>query len=204
MLFYVFIAAWLVEKYLNVIGKLFFLLLSFFAVIYNAGTPIYVRVPLGLYLPLFYYGFFYAGFLYRKIFETKIVNSKLALGLIFCGYVVSCIFLNRHLILPLALTQIVLLFVISKKFCNLQSCLNNKTMQNAIDIFSKYSFGIYVFHQWIIWNLTREPHLLSYVKPMLESHYIFAPLVLSIFIFFFCFCITNIVCKTKAGQYLLF
>lgn len=204
MLFYVFIVAWLVQRYLNGTGKLIFLLLSFFVASYDVRTPIYVRVPLGLYLPLFYYGFFYAGMLFREKFEERILKSKLAIGLIFCGYVVLCAFYSKHLIVPLAITQVILLFSISKWFCNLQFYRNNGRVRKVIDVFSKYSFGIYVFHQWIIWNLTREPHLLSYVKPILESHYVCAPVALSIFIFLLCFLITHVVQKTKVGRYLLF
>ena len=202
MLFYVFIASWLVNKYLPGGGRTFMMLISFLAVVYGRSA-LSVRFPLGLYLPLFYYGFFHAGFLFREKFEAKILSSKLIVALIFCGYVVSCIFYNRHMVLPLALTQIILLFAAAKWFCNLQFYSKNERLKKTIEIFSKYSFGIYVFHQWIIWNLTREPHLLSYVKPLLEQYYISAPIVMSTSIFLLCFALSHILCKTKAGRYLL-
>lgn len=202
MLFYVFIASWLVNKYLSGWGKTLVMFVSFI-VVTCGWSALSVRVPLGLYLPIFYYGFFYAGFLFREKFETRILHSKMVVGLILCGYLMSCIFYSRHVIVMLALTQIVLLFALSKWFCNLEFYSNNGTLQNTIDMFSKYSFGIYVFHQWIIWNLTREPHLLSYVKPILESHYISAPIVMSISIFLLCFLITHVVCKNKVGRYFL-
>lgn len=202
MLFYVFIAAWLAIKYLHGAGKLFLMLLSFLVVFYGR-TALSVKVPLGLYLPLFYYGFFYAGFLFRERFEQCIVGSKLLIGLIFCGYVMSCIFYNRHMILPLALSQIIILFVVSKWFCNSNFYSNNLKLQKFIDIASKYSFGIYVLHQWIIWNMTREPHLLAYTKPALEQHYIIVPIVASITFFSLCLVVTHFLCKTKVGRYFL-
>lgn len=202
MLFYVFIVCWLANKWLPGGGKVFLMLTSFLVVIYGRSA-LSVRFPLGFYLPLFYYGFFYAGFLFREKFETIILGSRLAIALILCGYIASCVLYNRHMILPLALTQIILLFAAAKWFCNLQFYSKNESLQKTIDIFSKYSFGIYVLHQWIIWNLTREPHLLSYVRPLLEQHYISAPIVISTSIFLLCFALTHILCKTKAGRYLL-
>lgn len=200
MLFYVFVACWLVEKKNSRINILL-MIFSFALVAY--GFSYLYRFPLGLFQPVYFFGYFYVGFLFREKFETKILKSKIALGVIFCGYVVSCIFYNRHMVLPLALTQIILLFAAAKWFCNLQFYSKNEPLQKTIDIFSKYSFGIYVLHQWIIWNLTREPHLLSYVKPLLEQHYISAPIIMSTSIFLLCFALTHILCKTKAGRYFL-
>ena len=202
MLFYVFIVCWLVNRYFSWKGGAFMMLVSFLIVLYGRSA-LSIRFPLGLYLPLFYYGFFYAGFLFREKFEARILGSKLIIALIFCGYVVSCIFYNRHLVLPLALTQIILLFAAAKWFCNLQFYCKNIPLQKTIDIFSKYSFGIYVLHQWIIWNLTREPHLLFYVKPLLEQHYISAPIIMATSIFLLCFALTHVLCKTKVGRYFL-
>lgn len=200
MLFYVFIVSWLTNKYLPRGGAIL-MLVSFLIVLYGFGYL--TRSPLGLFQPIYFYGFFHAGFLFREKFEAKILSSKLAIALIFCGYIASCISYNRHMILPLALTQIILLFAAAKRFCNLRFYSKKESLQKTIDIFSKYSFGVYVLHQWIIWNLTREPHLLSYVKPLLEQHYISAPIVMSTSIFLLCFALTHILCKTKAGRYLL-
>ena len=202
MLFYVFIVCWLANKYLSWKGGAFMALVSFLVVVYGRSA-LSIQFPLGLYLPLFYYGFFYAGFLFREKFESKILNSKLAISLIICGYIASYILYNRHMVLPLALTQIILLFAAAKWFCNLHFYSKKENLQKTIDVFSKYSFGIYILHQWIIWNLTREPHLLSYVKPLLEQHYISAPIVMSTSIFLLCFALTHILCKTKAGRYFL-
>lgn len=201
MLFYVFVACWLVEKKNSRINIL--LMIFSFAIVAYGFSYLY-RFPLGLFQPVYFFGYFYVGFLFREKFETKILNSKLVICLVLCSYIISCVLYNQHMILPLALSQIILLFVVSKCFCNLHFYQNNEKMQAIINIFGKYSFGIYVFHQWIIWNLTREPHLLSYVKPILELHYVSAPIVISISIFLLCFFITHVVCKTKIGRYLLF
>lgn len=200
MLFYVFIVCWIVEKR-NPKVNILLTILSFAVVV--SGFSYLTRIPFGLFQPIYFYGFFYAGFLFREKFEARILSSKQVISLIFCGYVVSCIFYNRHIVLPLALTQIILLFAAAKWFCNMQFYSKNESLQKKIGIFSKYSFGIYVLHQWIIWNLTREPHLLSYVKPILEQYYIVAPIVMSTSIFLLCFALTHVLCKTKAGRYFL-
>jgi hypothetical protein len=202
MLFYVFIVAWLVDKYLHGWVSKLVMVFSFLFVCYGR-TALSIKVPLGLYLPVFYYGFFYAGFLFRERFEQRIIGSKFFIGLIFCVYAMSILFYNRHMILPLALSQIALLFVASKWFCDSTFFSNNLKLQKFIDIASKYSFGIYVLHQWLIWNMTREPHLLAYTKPVLEQHYIIAPIIASITIFSLCLVMTHLLCKTKAGRYFL-
>lgn len=203
MLFYVFIAAWLASKYLRGGGlNLILMLLSFLVVCYGRGA-LSVKIPLGLYLPLFYYGFFYAGFVFRERLEQRFYDYKILIGLAFCIYVFSCMFYNRHMTLLLALSQIILLFVVSKWFCNTNFYSNSLKLQKYIDVASKYSFGIYVLHQWIIWNMTREPHLLAYTKPMLEQHYVIAPIIASITIFSLCLVITCLLCKTKVGRYFL-
>lgn len=202
MLFYVFIVAWLADKYLHGWINILVMISSFLVVCYGQ-TALSVKIPLGLYLPLFYYGFFYAGFLFRKLFEHRISSSKLFVGLICCVYVISILFYNRHMMLPLALSQIILLFVVSKWFCHSNFYCNNLKMQRFIGVASKYSFGIYVLHQWLIWNLTREPHLLAYTKPVLEQYYIVAPIIASVTIFLFCLVMTHLLCKTKVGRYFL-
>lgn len=74
---------------------------------------------------------------------------------------------------------------------------------NIIFQIGKYSFGIYVFHQWIIWNITRVPSILSQIQPLMIKYDIFFPLVLFIFIFILSFLLTKISVKTKIGKYLL-
>ena len=178
------------------------MLISFSVALY--GFEYLIKGPLRLFQPVCFYVFFHAGFLFREKFESKISSSKLAIALILCGYMASYVFYNRLLVLPLALTQIILLFAVAKWLCNLQFYRKKAPLQKMIDIFSKYSFGIYVLHQWIIWNLTRKPHLFSYERPLLEVLHILVPIIMSTSIFLLCFALTHILCKTKACCYFCF
>ncbi len=59
---------------------------------------------------------------------------------------------------------------------------------------------IYVFHQWIIWNITRPDFLHNYI----HEHYIIFPLLCWIFIFMLSWLMTHLLTKyTKVGRYLL-
>lgn len=81
--------------------------------------------------------------------------------------------------------------------------MNIPRWANIILQIGKYSFGIYVFHQWIIWNITRIPFIISYIQPLMIEHDILFPLVLYIIIFLFSMLLTKISIKTKLGKYLL-
>ena len=201
MLFYCFIICWLVEKKFS--WKLNVVLMLFSFIVVLTGKNYLSRLPLGLFQPVYFYGFFYFGYLFRKLYVKKHLQNK---AFVFCSiavYLAFCVKHSKYTQLPLALSHAILAFWLATSICNLKLVMNNKKINNVINVVSKYSFGIYVLHQWIIWNMTREPHLLAYTKPVLEQHYIFAPIIASVTIFFFCFVMTHFLCKTKVGRYFL-
>lgn len=201
MLFYVFIICWIVEKKISRKVNIVLMILSFMIVCY--GKSYLYKTPLGLYQPLYFYCFFYAGCLFREHFEKKFFTSNASIIIVSLMYIICCLFYNNHLCGIMAISHIILAFWIAKKICDSKAYRENEFVQKTVDTISKYSFGVYVLHQWIIWNLTREPHLLSYVKPMLEQHYIVAPIIACIAIFGICLILTHFICKTRVGRYFL-
>ena len=200
MLFYCFIICWLAEKKLKKIN-FFLMLLSFFVVC--LGMPYLSRLPLVFFQPIYFYGFFYFGYLLRKKNVTKLLQNPFFLFCIIAIYLVFCIHFSKYTQLPLALSHTILAFGIATNVCSLKIVVNSEIINNTINVISKYSFGIYVLHQWIIWNMTREPHLLAYTRPVLEQYYIVAPIIASITIFSLCLVTSYLLCKTKAGRYFL-
>ena len=68
-----------------------------------------------------------------------------------------------------------------------------------LKMISKYSFGIFVFHQWIIWNVTRwDP-----MSVIIDDHYILFPLLLFMVVFSISLVLTHYSLKTQVGRYLL-
>lgn len=64
---------------------------------------------------------------------------------------------------------------------------------------SKYSFGIYVFHHWIAWDL----YHLDSIKSLFESNYIITAGICTILILILSVLLTKYSLKTKIGKYLL-
>jgi len=201
MLFYCFIICWLVEKKLSWKTNVVLMLLSFIVV--GLGTPYLGRLPLGLFQLIYFYGFFYFGYIFRTTSKKRQLQNKVFVSCFLAVYLVFCVNLSKYTQLPLALSHAILTFVLATNICNLKYVKNSKKINSVLNIVSKYSFGIYVLHQWIIWNMTREPHLLAYTKPVLEQHYIIAPIIASTTIFSLCLVMTHFFCKTKIGRYFL-
>lgn len=63
----------------------------------------------------------------------------------------------------------------------------------------KYSFGIYVFHHWIAWDIVWFPP----ISNVLREHYVLFPLVLTIIVFSLSYLLTALSFKTRLGKYLL-
>lgn len=64
---------------------------------------------------------------------------------------------------------------------------------------SAYSFGIYVFHEWFLWNIAH----LKCLEPIIIGHQILYPFIVYILIFALSTILTHIVLKTRVGRYLL-
>lgn len=205
MLFYCFIICYIIETRFNSkINKLLMCLSfigAFIMQFIKTGGPLTINSPLGIFLPMYYYHYFYSGFLVYKYKEKIILNIKKYWWIITILYIISCLY-TRYLLPIAAYSYILLLLTLANSSFFIKK-MEISQFSNIIFQIGKYSFGIYVFHQWIIWNITRVPSILSQIQPLMIKYDIFFPLVLFIFIFILSFLLTKISVKTKIGKYLL-
>ena len=192
MLFWCFIVCWVVE---NKMWKWFnypLALASLCFVIYHGAYYTTDKSPLGIYMLTYFYFFFYLGYIVFSKKELVIKIMKYAWPLVFVLYFATMRWhLGGHLLGARAILWVLLLlFVVNKIKINPPIWM--KTL-------SKYSFGIYVFHDWIIRNVARyEP-----MKDIMNEHYILFPLILFILAFFIGLVLTHYLLKTKIGRFLL-
>lgn len=108
---------------------------------------------------------------------------------------------KSHLILINSLIYIsLLLFCFDSGGAISVKLSQSRSLDKIINSIAKCSMGIYVFHQWIIWNITRPDFLHNYI----HEHYIIFPLLCWIFIFMLSWLMTHLLTKyTKVGRYLL-
>lgn len=199
MLFYCFIACWIIEKW-NRLLNIWAMCISLLLVLVVGGKNI-IPTPLGIYMPLYYYGYFYMGFMFFK-YKDKMLDyiNKYMLLLLFT-YVASSIV--KLYVSQILLINTIAFLLIIMWFSNLEkihkSAQSSLCVKNSIELIGRYSFGIYVFHQWMIWNITRYPGM----SPFLREHYIMFPLLLFVSVFFVSMLLTHISLKTRLGRYLL-
>lgn len=200
MLFYCFIFCWLIESKLGRKYNVIAMLISFGLIFIKGIGALGVFLPLGIFYPCYYYAYFYIGFL---LFEYK--NQLISLMnkywfVVLSIFIILCFYnLNYHLIAISALSYILLLIWLMNKKEVINFYTNKIWFQNSINLIGKLSFGIYVFHQWIIWNVTRTPEF----HPMINEHYILFPAILSVAVFLISMLLTWLSIKTKVGKYLL-
>lgn len=84
--------------------------------------------------------------------------------------------------------------------CFLLCCIPMDIKPNKIiTLLSKYSFGIYVFHEWFLWNIAHLP----FMKDFIIQHTILYPIIIFIIVFTISTILTHLSLKTKIGKYLL-
>lgn len=199
MLFYCFIGCWIVEKKFGMRWNIAVMLLSFLIVVVM-GNQNLMRTPLGVYMPMYYYGYFYIGFLAFRYKEQLLSAVGKWWWAVLCIYILTAYFTPlRHFLLITSLSYIALLLKIGNSERFQQAIVNNSLINLGIEKISQYSFGIYVFHQWIIWNMTRYDDF----HPFIHEHYILFPLLTWCLIFFLSYLITHYAVKTRIGRYLL-
>lgn len=203
MLFYVFIICWIVETYFNSTINIFLGITSLIVVAFTGPGALSIQCYGGLFLPVYYYGYFVFGFIFRKnLPNISLINGKLILLLGGIIYIVTVAF-NRGFCVPIvSISFFLVLYYFVNNDC-VKRILNKEKSAAIISLFSKLSFGIYVFHQWLIWNLTREPHCLNYLRPLMEKHYVLEPILMVIVVFSISSILTFGALKTKLGKFLL-
>ena len=191
MLFYCFIVCWFVE---NKIGRWlnYILALASFGFVIYWGGQFCEKSPLGLFIPAYYYCFFFLGFIVYSKRSFIIKKAAYILPFSFLIYVLSIKFtMGGHLQGITAISFIISLLIVVDRIM--------KEPSTWIKKISTYSFGIFVFHQWIIWNVTRY----SPMSEIINEHYILFPLLLYVSVFAISFLLTHLSLKTKVGRYLL-
>ena len=120
---------------------------------------------------------------------------------VFLGYGALSILDKSHLILIHSLSYIsLLLFVFNSGGANSVKLSQDKLLTRVLNSIAKCSMGIYVFHQWIIWNITRPEFLHDFI----HERYIIFPLLCWILIFMLSWLMTHLLTKyTRVGRYLL-
>lgn len=202
MLFYVYISFWVIEKYFGTKVNAIIALISFAVVAYTGLGALSHRFIGGLFLPVYYYGYFYVGFIVRKYKDWLLAHSKVTFSTAFVVFSLVVLMHNNHLIAVTSVAYFILLYILSNTK-RVQVVIGGGKTNEIINTFSKYSFGVYVFHQWIIWNLTREPHCLNIVQPLLNEYYIIAPIIMFVSVLGISLLLTHLSLKTRVGKYLL-
>lgn len=197
MLFYCFAICWLVEKKIGSFANACLAVLSL-AVFSRFATmnDIYQAYhwPSGIEIAAYFYFFFYFGGICNKYKDT-----------LFQGWKSVVIFMLMYLLVKVPLVRllsyILLVFSIAEVLCPYVE--KSKHTSIALNKVAECSFGIYVIHSIILWNISHWPPILKYTAPILEGHYIIAPIVLAIVAFFVSLGLTDLLLRTKVGKYLL-
>lgn len=74
---------------------------------------------------------------------------------------------------------------------------------NKFFFLAKTSFGVYIFHMWIMWSVFKNNYLSSFLVPFAKEHYFLFPILYFMFSFILATIITVYLQKTKIGKFLL-
>lgn len=200
MLFWCFMIGWGVKSLNNrVIGCLIMLISTSLVFAYPNFWFLPVQLPLGIDNGLYYYSYFALGgvfFMYRDKFKK--CNLLILWG------IYAILFLINIISLPIIsrICSSIQTYIFSLALCLTIMRINEtgKIKSNKkIKQLCKYSFGIYVFHHWLAWDLVWFPPI-SYI---LRAHYFLFPFFLTIIVFGLSYLLTGISFKTRLGRFLL-
>ncbi len=203
MLFYVYIAFWLIHKNFGNAFNNICAILSFIIVLYYGKGALGHKMLGGAFLPLYYYFYFFLGFITYKYKSLLLKYQLQVVVLCVLIYTSTVIWENSHLIVFQCTSYIIILVVVSNYFVNKMRIDNYSKVWKLVEKISCYSFGIYVFHQYILWNVTRIPDSINYIRPYMENHYVLFPILMYISVLSVSFLVTQLSLKTEVGRYLL-
>lgn len=148
------------------------------------------------YRSLHYFPYFLMG--YYLVDLLPLIQAKLAIRVVivlFAVLMIGITFLNIKYISSLSFLTYTFIFPLS-----LFSIVPiNIKPQKMVSLISTYSFGIYVFHEWFLWNIAH----IKYVQSLIIEHQIIYPIIMFVAIFFISTVLTHYSLKTKIGKYLL-
>lgn len=195
MLFWCFVIGWILNKINNKTLWLVVSLASLGIVLICYSNWSMIKMPLGIHNALFYFCYFALGQLtYLKISDIEehkyIIIISLSVLLILSIY----FHVGRLIILFKELLLIYVLFFIAKYIP-----ARYAKKSTFVSVICKYSFGIYVFHEWISWIMYHQSYLIEILN---KSPYLTVT-IFTILDFFISFLITHYSLKSKIGRYLL-
>lgn len=140
-----------------------------------------------------YYAYFLFGFYLPFVLEHLRLSKKssfLILSLWVLSFPLQYCFHNVALVIIRSYMFIALLFIFVPF---------NWKLNDSMKKLGCYSFGIYVFHEWFLWNMAH----LNKVQNFAIEHQILYPVFAFIAIFLLSFFLTHFSLKTKLGKFLL-
>lgn len=202
MLFWCFVIGWIEKHYSKKWLTSIILIICFSCFVYARGSNWNMpKFPLGIHNALIYYLYFYFGEIAYKCkgFLEKVAGIGSLVSAIVYATITMIAFLQVPLLSGLigifrpffyciALLLIVLYFI-------------NTTQSDYkwLQTLCTYSFGIYVFHEWLSWDLYHIPVILDLFK---SAPVLFAS-IFSVIDFTISYYLTHFLLKTKVGAYLL-
>lgn len=207
MLFWCFMIRWAILKINWKPLNWAILLLSIAAIFYSRGSnwnlPVFPFSILGIRHAIFFYAFFVMGdVVFKNKEKIKLVyNSKwlYLISILYFFWVLGSLlgiqYISGLLSIGCSFFFIVLLYSWINKLIDTGIIKPN----NYIDTLCVYSFGIYVFHEWLSWGLYHQPFFFN----LFEQYTIAYAFVFTIVDFVISFTLTHYALKTKVGKYLL-
>lgn len=207
MLFWCFMIRWAILKVNWKPLNWAMLLLSIAAIFYSRGSnwnlPGFPFSILGIRHAVFFYAFFVMGdVVFKNKEKIKLVYNGKWLHLItivyllwVSGSLLGIKYVSGLLSIGCSFFFIIILYSWVNKLIDEDIIHPNK----FIDTLCVYSFGIYVFHEWLSWGLYHQ----SFFFNLFEQYTIAYAFVFTIVDFAISFILTHYALKTKVGKYLL-
>lgn len=208
MLFWCFMIRWTILKINWKPLNWTMLLLSITAIIYSKGNNWYLpEFPfsiLGIRHAVFFYLYFVLGDLLFKYKDRLLAFAKekqfilLLLTGVYLLWVTASFLRIKYISVALTISTsvffIILIYLWVVRFVD-----NIFRPNKFIDTICVYSFGIYVFHEWLSWELYHQPFFFN----LFEQYTIAYAFVFTIVDFAISYILTHFALKTKVGKYLL-
>ena len=197
MLFYCYMVCWFFEskslQWVNIIlAALSLGIISRFndwGVLYHA-----YHIPLGIEIAAYFFFFFFLGYICFDARKGLFGNWKAILV-----YMLIYVVVKDRIIR--VVDYIFLIMTISSVLSPM--LFKNNMLWAGVEKIAKCSFGIYVLHHTVLWNLVSYPSVSIITIPILEKHYIISPILLCIVVFVLCLFLTDVLLRSKTGRFLL-
>ena len=205
MLFWCFIIAWTL---LRINSRFLTILTIAFSIVLVLAYPNFhympIDLPLGIDNGLYYFSYFALGgaiFNYKQIIFHKFHCKVLIVAGVYAGlwllYISGIRYISRLAFSFQCYLFVILLWLIVMILINKSLIRQSK----RLTLLCECSFGIYVFHHWIAWNIVWYPPVSFFLQR--DYNYVWLPLIMTPMIFGISYFTTKFLLKTRIGNYLL-